>query len=74
MANVSRRGSNAESEHVQDIASDAPDDAATAELEKELEPPTEDLDEEVPFDHPPDGGLKAWLQVVGAFFIFFSTW
>ena len=22
----------------------------------------------------PNGGLKAWLQVVAAFFIFFNTW
>ena len=25
-------------------------------------------------DLPPDGGLKAWLQVVGAFFLFFNSW
>ena len=23
---------------------------------------------------PPDGGLQAWLQVLGAFFLFFSSW
>lgn len=23
---------------------------------------------------PPDGGLTAWLQVVGAFFLFFNSW
>ncbi|KAF3929377.1 hypothetical protein ABW19_dt0203208 [Dactylella cylindrospora] len=23
---------------------------------------------------PPDGGLKAWLQVLGAFFLFFASW
>lgn len=23
---------------------------------------------------PPDGGLAAWLQVVGAFFLFFNSW
>jgi hypothetical protein len=22
----------------------------------------------------PNGGLKAWLQVLGTFFIFFNTW
>jgi hypothetical protein len=22
----------------------------------------------------PDGGLKAWMQVLGTFFIFFNTW
>ena len=23
---------------------------------------------------PPDGGLRAWLQVVGGFFFVFNTW
>lgn len=23
---------------------------------------------------PPNGGLEAWLQVVGAFFMYFNTW
>lgn len=23
---------------------------------------------------PPDGGLEAWLQVFGAFFMYFNTW
>jgi hypothetical protein len=23
---------------------------------------------------PPNGGLVAWLQVVGAFFLFFNSW
>ena len=23
---------------------------------------------------PPNGGLKAWLQVAGSFFLFFNTW
>lgn len=23
---------------------------------------------------PPDGGLTAWLQVLGAFFMYFNTW
>jgi hypothetical protein len=23
---------------------------------------------------PPNGGLKAWLQVLGGFFLFFNTW
>ena len=25
-------------------------------------------------EDPPDGGLMAWFQVMGAFFIFFNTW
>jgi hypothetical protein len=23
---------------------------------------------------PPDGGLTAWLQVLGGYFLFFNTW
>lgn len=23
---------------------------------------------------PPNGGMKAWLQVLGAFFLFFNSW
>lgn len=26
------------------------------------------------YDAPPDGGLKAWLQVAGSFFLYFNTW
>lgn len=25
-------------------------------------------------DDPPDGGLEAWLQVLGAFWMYFNTW
>lgn len=25
-------------------------------------------------DEPPNGGLHAWLQVLGAFFMYFNTW
>ena len=25
-------------------------------------------------EHPPNGGLKAWLQVLGGFCIFVNTW
>lgn len=28
----------------------------------------------VPSMGPPDGGTMAWLQVLGAFFLFFNTW
>lgn len=27
-----------------------------------------------PDDRPPDGGLRAWLQVLGAFMLFLNTW
>jgi hypothetical protein len=26
------------------------------------------------YEPPPNGGLTAWLQVVGSFFLFFNTW
>lgn len=25
-------------------------------------------------DGPPDGGLQAWLHVLGSFFLYFNTW
>lgn len=25
-------------------------------------------------DLPPDGGLKAWLQIVGSYLLYFNTW
>lgn len=32
------------------------------------------INEKEPVDEPPNGGLKAWLQVVGGFFLFFNSW
>ncbi len=26
------------------------------------------------YDDPPNGGLVAWLQVAGSFFLFFNSW
>lgn len=28
----------------------------------------------VPSNEPPNGGVKAWLQVAGSFFLFLNTW
>lgn len=39
--------------------------------ETEKQPPAKPVDAPPP---PPDGGLSAWLQVVGAFFLFFNSW
>lgn len=36
---------------------------ARIQTNKELTPPP-----------PPNGGLVAWLQVAGAFFLFFNSW
>jgi hypothetical protein len=32
------------------------------------------LPEPVVSSVPPDGGINAWLQVAGSFFLFFNTW
>lgn len=29
---------------------------------------------ELPIGPPPDGGFAAWLQVLGAFLLFFNSW
>jgi hypothetical protein len=39
--------------------------------ETEKQQPSKPVD--IP-SQPPDGGLTAWLQVVGAFFLFFNSW
>jgi hypothetical protein len=44
--------------------------------ESDMSPRLEkDLDAgQVPKGDVPDGGLEAWLQVLGGLFIFFNTW
>ena len=37
-------------------------------------PPVEATKPASPFGPPPNGGLKAWLQVLGGFMLFFNTW
>jgi hypothetical protein len=39
-------------------------------------PPLEDVEEaKLPDEEPPpNGGLQAWLQVLGSFFLFFNSW
>ena len=44
-------------------------DTDASETEKQT--PSKPADTPPP---PPDGGLTAWLQVVGAFFLFFNSW
>lgn len=29
---------------------------------------------ELELEGPPNGGLKAWVQILGAFFLYFNTW
>lgn len=46
------------------------DSSDSSDTEKRT--PTESANKVPP--PPPDGGLTAWLQVVGAFFLFFNSW
>ena len=41
----------------------------TSDAESNLPPP-----QKPPGGPPPNGGLTAWLQVLGGFFLFFNTW
>jgi hypothetical protein len=38
------------------------------------EPPSEETSSPPGPALPPSGGIKAWLQVLGAFFLFFNSW
>ena len=42
----------------------------TPDAESNLPPPPQ----KPPGGPPPNGGLTAWLQVLGGFFLFFNTW
>lgn len=45
------------------------------ELPSVVPPLEENAEEKGPADElPPDGGLQAWLQVLGSFFLFFNSW
>jgi hypothetical protein len=53
------------------------DDTVWTSQEKDDEEATEELPSVVPKDpnHDiPNGGFKAWLQVLGSFFLFFNSW
>lgn len=61
-----------------------PNDESEPAQEKECTtPPAETSDDGIdqstkqdtsPADTIPDGGLTAWLQVLGSFFLFFNSW
>jgi hypothetical protein len=39
------------------------------------QPPLElEIQSKHKIDPPPNGGLKAWVQVLGAFMLFFNSW
>ncbi|MCJ1392631.1 hypothetical protein MMC18_005501 [Xylographa bjoerkii] len=58
----------------------SPEEASSPSQEKSLEPPAEPKTETPAIrtannaDPPPNGGLRAWLQVLGSFMLFFNTW
>ena len=37
-------------------------------------PPLQEKSGPAAYETPPDGGLEAWLQVAGSFFLFFNSW
>ncbi|KAL2841045.1 MFS general substrate transporter [Aspergillus pseudoustus] len=50
---------------------------ATKKTETSPPPSESSVERPVPVEKPappPDGGLRAWLQVAGAFFLFFNSW
>jgi hypothetical protein len=48
-------------------------DAEANIIAEDLQPPqrSEKFEDQGP---PPNGGLRAWLQVLGSFFLFFNSW
>ncbi|OCL08237.1 MFS general substrate transporter [Glonium stellatum] len=52
----------------------AEDDSPVPVTAAELEPVTTKAHSVNHVDSIPNGGLKAWLQVLGSFFIFFNSW
>ena len=53
------------------------EDTAWASQENDEEEAREELPSVVPKDQNheiPNGGFKAWLQVLGSFFLFFNSW
>ncbi|KZV74762.1 MFS monocarboxylate transporter-like protein [Peniophora sp. CONT] len=67
------RADELEVEKLEGPATDAPDDLAKKEdvsvFEQTLTPPTAQT-----YSDFPDGGLQAWLQVAGSFFLIFGAW
>lgn len=48
--------------------------AEGASLESDISKAPTVVDDASPSDEPPNGGLHAWLQVAGSFFLFFNSW
>lgn len=71
-----------ESEGMRDHDSDREPESATSKDEEKETPPAEAAPEPnakppqpgPPGGPPPNGGLTAWLQVVGSWMLFFNTW
>lgn len=59
------------------MSSDTPKSGTSGRVECQIDPSelvtTPDLPERT-FDEPPDGGTRAWLVVIGGFFVWFNSW
>ncbi len=67
----------------QDVSSDEREDAegggilSAEDIEKATAASVEKQNTKISVNNVvsiPDGGIRAWMQVVGSFFIFFNTW
>jgi hypothetical protein len=71
-----------EAEHVSQSSIEDQEDAEEAnggadDVEKATAAPVEKKDTRISVNNissVPNGGLRAWMQVVGSFFIFYNTW
>lgn len=54
--------------------SPATNDTVEKETPKDIVETASSTPEVKPVRTIPNGGLQAWLQVVGAFFLYFNTW
>jgi hypothetical protein len=48
--------------------------AIDAEAHLNISPASDDTVSDEDPGPPPNGGLQAWLQVLGSFFLFFNSW
>lgn len=59
-------------QELRDIGNGEPNNGTEADLEKvQSSSKRSDID---PFAEPPDGGLNAWLKVLGCFLIYSNIW
>jgi len=62
---------------VEDESRDSLERIDAEDIEKATSAPVEKKSTRISVNHLasiPNGGLRAWMQVLGAFFLFFNTW